>query len=282
MKRLLVIFLALALLLGSCAAPASTSGQPSIAATTWPVYCFASALCDGTGLQVTQVISEPVSCLHDYTLSIRQMQDIERADVVICSGGGLEDFMADALAQAKAQIDASEGISLLPGEDGDDPHIWLSPKNAGKMVENIAQALTVRYPERAEKILANRDAYLAELSALQAYGDEQLANLSTRELITFHDGFAYFAAAFNLTILAAIEEESGSEASAAELRDITALVQSHKLPAVFVEENGSAAAAFVIAQETGCKIYTLSMAMGETDYLQAMRNNIDTIREALS
>ena len=51
-----------------------------------------------------------------------------------------------------------------------------------------------------------------------------LESLSCRELITFHDGFSYFADAFDLTILRAMEEEAGSEASAREVADIVAAV----------------------------------------------------------
>jgi ABC-type Zn uptake system ZnuABC Zn-binding protein ZnuA len=99
--------------------------------------------------------------------------------------------------------------------------------------------------------------------------------------VTFHDGFAYFAKAFDLTIAAAIEEEAGSEASAADLKGIVALVEKDKIPAVFTETNGSTAAASVIESETGVPGYTLDMCLGETDYLTAMKNNIDTIGEAL-
>ena len=47
----------------------------------------------------------------------------------------------------------------------------------------------------------------AQLDALQAYGEKTLADLSCRELITFHDGFAYLAHAFDIEIVEAIEEE---------------------------------------------------------------------------
>ena len=50
----------------------------------------------------------------------------------------------------------------------------------------------------------------------------------------------------------------------------------------FVEENGEHSAAEVVAGETGCKVYALDMGMGKADYFTAMRQNIDTIKEALS
>ena len=82
-------------------------------------------------------------------------------------------------------------------------------------------------------------------------------------------------------MLAAVEEESGSEASAKELIALIQLVRAHQLPAVFTEINGSPSAASVISSETGAKIYSLDMAMASDSYFTAMYHNIDTIQEAL-
>ena len=91
----------------------------------------------------------------------------------------------------------------------------------------------------------------------------------------------YFSARFGLNLLKAIEEESGAEASAAELKELILLVRAHELPAVFTETNGSASAASVISRETGAAVYTLDMAMAGDSYFDAMYHNIDTIKEAL-
>ena len=115
---------------------------------------------------------------------------------------------------------------------------------------------------------------------------EQLAPLAGAELITFHDGFQYFARAFDLTLLKAIEEEEGAEASAAEIREVAGLIGEYGIPAIFTETNGSDATARAIARETGCLVCQLDMIMsgegtGIGPYLDAMQKNIDTIVEAL-
>ena len=116
---------------------------------------------------------------------------------------------------------------------------------------------------------------------MQTYGETELSNLKNRHLSTFHDGFSYFAESFHLHILKAVEEESGSEASAKELIEIIGLVKGIKLTAIFTECNGSTAAAKVIAAETGAKIYALDMAMAGDSYFDAMYHNIRTVKEAL-
>ena len=293
MKQISVI-LAFLLLLGlfsGCSSPTETA---DIAATTLPVYQFTSMLCQGTGLTVCRLVTENVSCLHDYSLNVRQVKAAEAAQVVIINGAGLEDFMADILAD-KNTIDASENISLLEGchdheEDSHsdhghdhetDSHIWLSPANAMIMAENICKGLQSVYPQHASVFAANLTSLQAQLQELLDYGNQQLSGLTTRDMVTFHDGFSYFAQCFDLHILAAVEEESGSEASAKELKELIGIVKEHSLPAVFTEVNGSPSAAGIIASETGANIYTLNMAMGGDDYFAAMYHNIRTIKEAL-
>lgn len=270
--KLIAALLALLLLCG-CAPKAPAA---EIAATTGPVAQFTMAVTEGTGLTVTQVVTDSVSCLHDYSLSIGQMEAIAGSRVTVISGGGLEEAMEDALSNADTVIDCSGAVDA-----GNDPHFWLSPGKAAAMVTAIRDGLTAVYPEYGTQFDANAAAYIEKLEALQAYGEETLADLSCRKLITFHDGFGWLAAAFDLEILAAIEEESGSEVSAHTLTEIIGLVNDHGLPAVFTETNGSDAAASVIQSETGVKIYALDMAMGGSDYLQAMYANIDTLKEAL-
>lgn len=278
----LICFALILCLLPGC----SNAPQAQIAATTLPVYEFTYRLCEGTGITVTRLVTEEVSCLHDYSLKTAQMRAIEGAQLVVISGGGLEDFMADIVPTEKT-IDASSGVEMECGHDHDghshahDPHIWLSPVLAKEMVSNIAAGLCAQFPEHEATFNINKEILHKELDALYRYGKEQLANLSCKELITFHDGFHYFAESFDLEILRAVEEESGSEASAQELIELIELVQENQLPAIFTERSGSVSAAGIIAAETGVKTYTLDMAMAGDSYFEAMHHNIHVLKEAL-
>lgn len=295
MKRLFsLLSLALVgLMLFGCGSPPA-----QIAATTLPVYEFTSILCQGTPLTVTRLVTESVSCLHDYTLTVSQMRAIEGAETVVLSGAGLEDFMEDALTGVADPIDASLGIELLEGEchhhheqedphhhdhdDEVDAHIWLSADNALTMAQNICQGLCLRYPAYEDTFRENLLNLTQQIQALQDYAKQELSHLSSREIITFHDGFSYLAQAFDLTILQAIEEESGSEPSAQELIGLIELVEQSQVAAIFVETNGSSSAASVIAAETGIPVYTLDMAMSGDSWFSSMYHNIDTLKEALS
>lgn len=286
MKKLsLLLIFALLVAVAGCSSPRET---PQIMATTKPVYDFTSRLCNGTNLSVGLLINESVSCLHDYSLSVAQVRNAEAAQIIVISGAGLEDFMSDLLDNCDTIIDSSADVPLLEcmeEHDHDhhheaDAHIWLDPENAKIMAENICSGLCAAYPEHTAKFQQNLTALQADLDALQSYGEEALSSLSCREMVTFHDGFGYFAQAFDLTIAAAMEEESGSEASAKELIHLIELMQSHNIPAVFTEVNGSASAARIISTEIGISSHALDMGMSG-DYFTIMRHNINTVKEAL-
>ena len=294
MKRLIPLFLSLLLLCGC----AGAEEPAQVAATTLPVYEFTAALCEGTGITVTRLVTEEVSCLHDYSLNVRQVRSAEAAQLIVISGAGLENFLDDLLLGADT-VDASAGIELILPEDhhhdhsheeaesheghshDTDPHIWLSPANAMTMARNICDGLCRKYPQHADTFRSNLDALLTRMEAVEIFGQDTLSNLSCREIITFHDGFAYFADAFGLTILEAVEEESGSEASAKELIHLIEEVEHHSLPAIFTEKSGSVSAASIIARETRCETYVLDLAMAGDSWFDAMYHNINTMKEAL-
>ncbi len=308
--RLPAVLLAGCLFLASltaCAPPAEPEddGILTVAATTYPVYLLADMVIGETeGVELVLVVDQPVSCLHDYTLSVNDMRTLARADVILINGVGFEAFMEDALAAADVPIiDCSEGIELLPysghedhdhdhGHGGEsdeehyDPHIWMDPRRALQMAQNILDGLDALDTEGKYDFADPGRMTAPRRSA------EQVLSLGysgcgvpeqSRSLITFHDGFAYFADAFGLTVLKAVEEEAGSEASAREIAEITGLIRAYDIAGIFVEENGSDATAKVIRRETGVTLGTLTMMMSDNgmDYWEGMRYNIETVRDTL-
>lgn len=279
----LFLFIIIAML-GGCRNEEDTQ----ILATTKPIYQFASILCEETPLQVDLLISENVSCLHDYTLQVSQMRKLESAEVIIINGAGFEDFLTDALPKNGILIDCSENIVLHCSDHNhhddhsyaEDPHIWLSIHNARTMVNTIYATLCDMYPQHRDAFEKNFRTINAKFELLESHS-LALHDLQCRELITFHDGFAYLAESFDLHILRAIEEESGSEASAKELIEIVNVINRHNVPAIFTEVNSATSASNIIQAETGVNIFELDMALSERDYFEAMEHNIKTLKEAL-
>ena len=304
MKRIFALLLSVALALSTLTAcgkeETATQKGLVVACTTYPVYLMTQAVTeDVPDVSVELVVNQQLSCLHNYTLTMADMKTIEQADLLIINGAGLETFLSDVL-ESRDYWDASQGMQLHPSEEGHDhgdhdhdaeqdydPHYWLSPTLAGQMAQNIALGLTTKDPSHMDKYQSNADQVTDRLTALQKELRAEVADLSCKELIPFHDGFGYFAEAFGLTILASVEEEEGAEASAREINELTQLIQTHHIPAVFVEKNGSDSAAQALARECGVSVAALDMGMsgdeaggGLAAYEALLRSNIDTIREA--
>lgn len=303
---LLAMLLAMLLLLTSCAGSRATEeSEFRIACTTYPVYLLANTIAsDIDGVEVTLVIDQQISCLHDYTLTMKDMKAVEEADLIAVNGAGLEDFLAQVL-EGRVVIDCSEGIDLLCTEghhheeeagehhhDHDhgeyDPHLWMSPEHYAQMARNLAAGLAEADPDHAERYLNGGEACALELEEFYArLRDSEIAKgLAGESIITFHDGFAYFAHAFDLTIAAAIEEEEGAEASALDLKETIGIVNHQSLPAVFTERDGSDKAANTISRECGISVYPLTMLMSGSPgddisaYQSAIEYDLKTIWEA--
>ena len=302
MKRpILSMLLSVLLLLPGCAQAPSGSSQEeglTVLATTYPVYLFARTVAQGVeGVTVERLNTGSVSCLHDYTLSVDDMKKIEGADVIAMNGAGLEDFMDDALAASSAAvIDCSQGVALFENadhihEEGDgghdhghwDPHYWMDPGNAAVMVRNLQEGFALADPDHGDAYARNGEEAAGQLPSFAGDCTQALEGAEGAALITFHDGFHYFAQALGLPLLASIEEEEGSEASAMEINEITQLVKEHQLPVIFTEVNSSDATANAISRETGCQVAQLTMLMDGPEegdlstYLEGVRSNVNTI-----
>ena len=299
MRRLAALACALALALTGCGGPPAEDDALHVLATTYPVYLFTTAVTEGAeGVEVDLLVNQPTSCLHDYTLTVTDMKAVQRADVIVMNGAGLEDFLADALDGSEAVvIDCSAGLDLLPaqGHEGHhhdtlyDPHIWMDPSYAAQMVEAIVQGLSALDGGGADLFRLNGDLAQQTLAGAAADWARELERWQGRSIITFHDGFQYFASFLGLDIYKAIEEEEGATVSARELKEIISLLRQEEpgdIP-IFTEVNGSTASAETIAREVGCQVYELSMLMsgegtGIQPYLEAMERNIQAITEAFS
>ena len=276
-KAILTVVLAILLALPGCA-PAAEDARLTVVCTTYPIYLFASSMAEGVdGVRVERLDTGSTGCLHDYTLSMGDMKKLERADVIALNGAGLEEFLEDALAASDAAvIDCSQGVELLESlshnHDGDeedghdhghwDPHYWMDPRRAAGMARNLEAGLSdadadhrSNYQTGCTRVLEMLDRCRTSMGVFDG-GRPQFPGL-----ITFHDGFQYFAEGCGLPLLASIEEEAGSEASAREIVEITRLVKEYHIPVIFTEVNGSDATANAISRETGCRVARLTMLM---------------------
>ena len=263
MKKLIALLAALCLL-------PSLAAAETVVTSFYPIYLFTLNLLDGVdGVTVRNLAAPDTGCLHDYQLQTGDMKTLSEADVFLINGAGMESYLENVfkLFPDLPVIDASAGIELLPAELAGvsvgesetlyNAHVWLDPRNSILMVQNLAEGLMTAYPDRAEAIAANRDAYTEDLKELNSYLSDVLFALSRRDIVTFHEAFPYFAKAYNLDVVAVVNREPGDALSPAALGELVLLVRELNLPPLFVEPQYDDLAAQTLARETGAQVYTL-------------------------
>ncbi len=244
MKKRLPLLLALLL---ACAP--SLACAETVVTSFYPIYIFALNLTDGVeGVQVANMTESGTGCLHDYTLQTGDMKLLAKADALLINGAGMEGFLTDVAASFPdlPVVDASVGVEQLMEEDGHDhheddghehlynAHIWLDADTAILMVGNLAEGLIAALPQHAATIAANRDAYIARLTALDAELAATLSKLPHRDIITFHEAFPYFAKGYGLNVAAVITRDPDDALSPRALAELVKTVRSLGNPPLFV------------------------------------------------
>ena len=277
-----------ALSLWGIPAARAASKPVRITASFYPMYIATLNVTRGIpGVEVRDLTKPMTGCLHDYSVTTDDMKQLAKTDIFVVNGAGMESFLDKVIKQLPHVkiVNASDGIELLKDKEGDNAHVWVSVSLHIKQVRNIASQLAKADPQHAKEYGSNAAVYVAKLEKLRSEMHEGLKGLKTRDIITFHEAFPYFAKEFGLHIAAVIEREPGSEPNAKELAETITIVKSARVKALFAEPQYPAKAAQTIARETGAKLYVLDPAvtgpMQDNAYIQIMTKNLSELRKAL-
>jgi zinc/manganese transport system substrate-binding protein len=233
------------------------------------------------------------SDVHVYTPAPADAKKIADAKLVVINGLGLEGWLPRLVQSSgnKASIvTASLGIASRKLGSNADPHAWQSVANAETYVANIRDALSAADPADAGIFRANAEAYLTKLDALDREVREAVAKIpqGRRKVISTHNAFGYFAAAYGIEFIAPLGVSTESEASARDIAAIITQVKSGKIPAVFLENISDPRLIRRISAETGAKVggtlYSDSLTGEKGDaptYIDMVRHNIRALTSAL-
>lgn len=279
-----------ALLVASCGGEEKKAQRLKIVASFYPVYINALNIADGIeNVEVVNLTSGRAGCLHDYGLTTENMRTLSSADVLIVNGGGMEEFLDKVKKECPKLkiVDATNGarIDWIKDEHGINSHVWMDIRYNIEEVNNIAENMTKIDPEHASNYRTNARLYEEKLRHLETEMNATVADLKTHDIVTFHDAFPYFGREFNLNIVASLEATPGHNPSPQEVAGIIEKIRPLQRKVIFTEAQYTPEAAEMIAYETGAQIFTLDpVVTGESNkdaYIEAMRKNARTLREAL-
>jgi zinc/manganese transport system substrate-binding protein len=247
----------------------------------------------GERVSVTTLVGAN-SDVHVYTPAPADAKKISDAKLVIINGLGLEGWLPRLVQSSggkAAIVTATTGIAPRRLGSDADPHAWQSVVNAKIYVANIRDALIAADQAAAPAYRANADAYLAKLDVLDREVREAVAQIpqARRKVISTHDAFGYFAAAYGIAFIAPQGVSTESEASARDIAAIITQIKAGKIPAVFLENISDPRLMRRISAETGAKIggtlYSDSLTgeNGEAPtYIELVRHNIKALTSALT
>jgi len=281
-----------------CATPALAQGKIK-AVASFSVLGDLAKNVGGDRIEVATLVGANGDA-HVFSPTPADVKTLGAAKVVFVNGLGLEGWMTrlvKASGTKAPMVVASLGVKPLKMEDEDhpgkeltDPHAWQSIANAKIYVANIREALSTVDPAGKRAYAANAKAYLARLDALEKEVRAAIAKIPTdhRKIITSHDAFGYFGAAYGMQFISPEGVSTDAEPSAKDVAKIIGQIRKQKIPAVFMENITDPRMMQQIAKESGAKIggTLYSDALSKPDgpagsYIDMMRNNVREFSKAL-
>ena len=282
----LLLLASLAALLAGCGGgtPSPSDGRLRVVATTTQVGEAAREV-GGDDVALT-VLLKPGAEAHDFELTTTAAAAIERSDLILESGAGLETWLEGALRTIGGEDrlrDMSEGIALRsPDDPGDadevDPHYWLNAPNAKRMVENVRAALSAARPELTDAFAERASAYLARLAEVDVEIRRLMAEVpeERRGIVTNHDALGYFLAEYGLRFVGSVfpSLDVSAEPNPSQLAALAETIRREGVTAIFSESAVNPKLARAIAAETGARVVDEPLY---TDSLGPPRSGADTL-----
>ena len=269
-----------------------------------PITSIIANLTSGTDTVVAGIVPEGTNS-HTFEPPPSSAKAVSDADVVFINGLKLEEptkDLAETNAKAGSQI-CELGTAILPEsewiydfsfpEDGGkpNPHLWTNPPMAREYARVATQVLIARDPDDGAAYQRNFEAFGAKIDALDAAMIQATASVpaANRQLLTYHDAYAYFAKHYGWAVVGAIQPSSFDEPTAKEVATLIKQINAKKVPAIFGSEVFASPVLEQIGKETGARYVDVlrdddlpgSPGDREHSFLGLMRFDYVTLVDAL-
>jgi manganese/zinc/iron transport system substrate-binding protein len=225
-----------------------------IVGTTTQAYDILTVLTNGAeDVTVTPLMGAGVDP-HLYQPTEADIAAMNEADMVVYSGLFLEgqfdavfnalreqDVVVHALSEPIKQAGLTIGGYELSDElvDVDDPHFWFDPRNWELTIRDLGEALVEIDPDNATVYTTNADGYAGQMDILYEWAVESMQSVDEgqRYLVTSHDAFQYFGAAFGWQMQAIQGLSTEDEAGVGDIQETVGFIINNEIPVVFVESS---------------------------------------------
>ena len=285
-----------ALILVCYSLPSWASDKPLHVVASFSILADMVRNIGGNDVVVTSLVA-PDADTHAYQPTTGDAKSLAVADMIFVNGLGFEGWMqrlVEASGTKGVVVVASDGVKpramIDDGKKITDPHAWQDLANGRVYVRNIAAALERAAPEHAAAFRERAARYDAELVKMDGDVRRQLADIpaAQRKIITSHDAFGYFGAAYGVMFLAPVGISTEAEPSASGVAKLVGQIKAERVTEVFIENMTNPKLIEQIAQDSGVKmggtLYSdaLSLPTGAAPtYLAMFSNNVPKLRAAM-
>lgn len=292
------VFVLLALLLIAVAFFMSKVNKPNdtkskISVTTFALYDVTKHIV-GKSMDVDMIIPIGVDA-HSFEPTPKTMININRSNLVIYSGAGLEPWVRGFKFHGDV-INMSKYVKLRMIKHSEhkdsnliDPHYWLDPNNMMIAAKVITKELIKLFPKKQSLYIKNRDKYLNMLSKLDEDYKKSLSSCKRDTIIVNHNAFGYMAKRYGFKVDALSGLTPEAEPSAKNMSKLIDMIKKHSISTVFFESFVNNRAMKSIADETKSSVEVLQPLANITSdeqkkhssYESIMRENLNKLSKAL-
>ena len=268
------------LLLVSCKQETSTGDDKLQIVATTGMIGDAVAMIAGDKAEVT-VLMGPGVDPHLYKATQGDLNALRSGDIIFYNGLHLEGKMQevfDLLATTKKVFPVAAGIpesklrtvAQVNGISTHDPHIWFDVQLWMLAVAEIGKQLSASDPTNAAFYATQTTKYLEQLASLDVFVKEKMSAIpeTHRTLITSHDAFGYFGAAYGIRVKGLQGISTAAEFGLKDITDMVNMIIAEDIKAVFVESSVSEKSIQAVIE--GCHQKNHNIKAGGTLYSDAM------------
>jgi zinc/manganese transport system substrate-binding protein len=274
-----------------CGGEASSSNAELTAVATTTQVGDLVRQVGGARVDVRQIL-QPSSDPHGYEPRPSDAAAVAEADLVLRSGGDLDEWLDDLIENAGGDapvVELSESLEVVAG----DPHWWQDPRNAVRAVVVIEAALAKADPAGRTRYRGNAAAYLRRLRGLDRGVAACIERIPPRQrrLVTTHDALGYYADRYGIEVVGAVlpSLSTAAQPSAGDTERLVDQIDRHDVEAIFPESSVDPRIERAIARETGAEVgrplWADTLGPEGSDgatYVESIESNTEALVDGLS
>lgn len=273
--------------LSGCTKKEENNDKFKIVTSFYPVYIMTANITkSANNIELSNMADVNTGCLHNYTLQPTDLKKIEKADIFIENGLGIESFNDKLLNSFKNLIivNSSKNINALVEEDGEiNGHTWTSLDNYISQIDVIKEELKQNNPENSEIYEKNTKEYKEKLSNLKEKYNQELKDLKGKKAVLLNESFKYLLNDIGMQTIDIHTDHEESTISAENLKSVIDEMKENQIDIIIIDKDDNEKNAQMIQKETGAKIYKLNSCLsGDIDdnsYINSMTDNLEILKQ---